>query len=328
MWKDQPKEEKPFFWIALENAAPRGKPPGHERFKGLTGRLKLEIEVLSEYLYVGSGNIELFQQGNTEQAYYTFARRNGQLVIPGTSIKGAVRSIVEAISNSCVRQKVETKDKKESVPRDFLPCDGAHELCPACRLFGTTGYRGRVHFSDAVSVGDVQTEKTEKVKIADLWPPRVANGRKFYQAKQFQSAANPGPERGYRFVEAVPKGSRFKATLFFENTTQEEMGLLLRAMGLDLSQSDASKVVYAFPIKLGGAKPRCLGAVRMKPIRLYVATDESNPFSTLFTGGEPSPLLEKIKEWLGNESSLDQHSWKRLREEAKQKPEHCPQEMY
>ncbi|MFN3929342.1 MAG: RAMP superfamily CRISPR-associated protein, partial [Thermoflexus sp.] len=110
---------------------------------GLSGRLELEIEVRSDYLYVGSGQIELFNNRGREQAYYAFARRDGQLIIPGTSIKGAVRSVVEAISNSCVKLIT----SRERLPPSHQPCD-EDALCPACRLFGVTGYRGRAHFAD------------------------------------------------------------------------------------------------------------------------------------------------------------------------------------
>uniref|UniRef100_UPI00262A82E4 RAMP superfamily CRISPR-associated protein n=1 Tax=uncultured Chloroflexus sp. TaxID=214040 RepID=UPI00262A82E4 len=234
-----PTGPKPFFWITLGKQAPRKEQPSaHDRFRDWSGRLKLEIEVVSEYLYVGSGNFELFHLNGGEQAYYAFARHNGQLVIPGTGIKGAVRSIVEAISNSCVHQVA----KGERAP-GHEACRDANTLCPACRLFGTTGYGGRVHFSDAVPIGQVETEK---IKIADLWPPRPprqAGGRKFYYAKSFQPL-DMKPEKSHRFIEVVSKGSKFAATLYFENLSTAEMGLLVRAIGLDFSRQDPSKVVY------------------------------------------------------------------------------------
>ncbi len=316
-----PGEAKPFFWISLQGEPQREKPPAHDRFTGWSGRLELEVEVVSEYLYVGSGNFELFNLNGREQAYYAFTRRNGQLVIPGTGIKGAVRSVVEALSNSCMRQAA----RGERVPGSHKACKDEDTLCPACRLFGTTVYRGRIHFSDAVPMGQVESTK---IKIADLWPPRQARGRKFYRAKSFQPL-DTRPQKSHRFIEVVSQGARFLTTLYFENTTPAEMGLLIRAMGLDWGQQDRTKVVYRFPLKLGGAKPRCLGAIYLRPRRLYLIPEGPGIFSVLLTGGTSSSVLEGIKTWLEDESLLDRQAWEKFREEAKlKKEEFCPREVY
>ncbi len=317
-----PSEPKPFFWIELdrEKRPEKSSPLTHERFSGWSGRLELEIEVLSDYLYAGSGEFELFTLKGSEQAYYAFARRNGQLIIPGTGIKGAVRSVVEAISNSCVRQTA----RGERVPRSHEACKDENSLCPACRLFGTTGYRGRAHFSDAVPVDQIETTK---IKIADLWPPRQDRGRKFYQTKPFQRL-DMHPEKSHRFIEVVPKGSRFRTTLYFENTTAAEMGLLMRAIGLDQSQRDPTKIAFAFPIKLGGAKPRCLGAVRIKPVGLYLITPSSNLLAALSAGGEQTPVSDTLRTWLIDTSLLDDGAWAKFHKEAKSRDELCPREVY
>ncbi len=314
------REPKPFFLIALSKEAPqKGAPPAHDRFYDWSGRLELEIEVVSEYLYAGSGNFELFNLESREQAYYAFARSNGQLVIPGTGIKGAVRSIAEAISNSCVRQiaKGEQASGHEG-------CRDKDVLCPACRLFGATGYGGRVHFSDAVPVEGVGSII---IKIADLWPPRQARGRKFYHTKLFQPL-DMQPQRSHRFIEVVPKGSKFTATIHFENVSTAEMGLLMCALGLGFSPQDPSKVVHVFPVKLGGAKPRCLGAAYLKPRQLYLIPSSPDIFSALIGGGRLAPVSDNLKTWLQDDSLLDWRAWERLLEEAKPKPEFCPREVY
>jgi len=327
----QQTEPKPFFWISLQDkpGPEKGRLILHDRFVGWSGRMELEIEVLSDYLYVGSGNFDLFPLQGREQARYTFARRNGQLVIPGTGIKGAVRSIVEAISNSCVLQS----GRRERAPRSHKSCGGVARgqerqtgLCPACRLFGTTGYRGRVHFSDAVPIGDVQTTT---IKIADLWPPKQFKGRKFYQTKAFQPQ-DMRPQKNYRFLEVVAKGTRFRITLFFENTTTAEMGLLVRALGLALHPEKEGSIVYAFPIKIGGAKPRCLGSVRLHPKRIQtLPASNEDLFQTLLAGGERQGTKAQLLAWLADTTLLDQQAWSEFREKAKpQVDAPCPKEVY
>ncbi|GAB4405920.1 MAG: RAMP superfamily CRISPR-associated protein [Anaerolineales bacterium] len=320
------REPKPIFWIRLSgDVAAKTKPAAHDRFTDLSGRLEIQMKVVSEYLYVGSGEFGLFGPQGGEQAYHTFARRNGQLIIPATSIKGAVRSIVEAISNSCVRLAA----RGERVPRSYEGCKDTEHLCPACRLFGTTGYRGRVHFSDAIPVDHV---KPAIIKIADLWPPRLAKGRKFYEAKAFQPQ-DTRPEKSHRFIEVVPKGSQFSCTLHFENVAVAEMGLVMRALGFALSSQDPDKIVRAFPVKIGGAKPRCLGAVQMTPRHLYLIPAGPQFLSALQAGGVASEDIQNaLKEWLAasEDGLLDAEAWDDFRKKARPRDdtELCPKEVY
>lgn len=324
----QEAEPKPFHWISLKTSTRREAPTFHNSFRQLSGRLELEIEVVSDYLYVGSGAILLDSQ---KGAYYAFARRDEQLIIPGAGIKGSVRSIVEAISNSCVRQSA--RREQRDLKAHHRACaevkhgqETSTRLCPACRLFGTTGYRGRIHFADAIPVEQVRPQIT---KIADLWPPRQFKGRKFYEVKTFRVLENQRPERNHRFLEAVPKGVRFATTLRFENTDAPEMGLMLRALGLDRRPEQPENVGYAFPIKIGGAKPRCLGAVRFHPQRIALVSNTAERlFRALAQGGETRLLQPTLLEWIQNETLLDQEAWRQFRQQAKQQQGPCPKDLY
>ncbi len=322
MARPQNLPPKPFFWISWQGKPEleQQAPVPHDRFAGLSGQLELEIEVRSRYLYVGSGQIELRSNQGQELACYTFARRDGQLIIPATSIKGAVRSIVEAISNSCVKLAA----RGERVPDSHRPCRNEDSLCPACRIFGTTRYRGRVHFTDAVPSGDV---RPDIIKIADLWPPRQAQGRKFYLSKRFQGL-DLKPARNHRFLEVVPQGSTFRTVLRFENATSAEMGLLIRALGLDRSPRDPSRIAYVFPIKLGGAKPRCLGSVRFTPKGLRLIPEGPRFLLSLPEGGVKVPMMEALLTWLEDDALLDQDAYERFRREAQTMEEFCPQGVY
>lgn len=311
---------KPFFYLPLRGRPNLQPPSGHDRFDGETGRLELVLEVVSDFLYVGSGQLDLRHVGGQEIACYAFARRDGQPVIPGTSVKGAVRSLVEAISTSCVRQTT----RRERVPRSFDPCRDAARLCPACRIFGTTGYRGRFHFSDATPEGQVQTEV---IKIADLWPPRRAEGRKFYKSGGFRRQ-NLQPAQNYRFIEAVSRGSRFSVALYFENALPQEMALVLHGLGLDRPPQEQRGDIERLPVKLGGAKPRCLGAVRFQPRRLSVLRRGPDLLAALLAGGQEVPPLEAVRRWLATDSLLDRDAWRTFRREAVSTSGTCPTELY
>ncbi|MFQ6120960.1 MAG: RAMP superfamily CRISPR-associated protein [Methanosarcinales archaeon] len=217
-------EPKPFRYVSIPKTAPtKAQYVKHDVQKDLTGRLELNLQVVSEYLFVGSGNYD-FQN---KLVYYSFFRNNGNLAIPSTSIKGAVRSVVEAISNSCASQLASKKktgpnrykpDEKNYIYKKHthFPCKDISELCIACRLFGSADYGGRAGFSDALPL---EKPSVEIVKIGELFAPTIVRNdkRKFYQNKTFKSIGNLKPEKNYRFVEAVKKGGKFKTVMSFYN---------------------------------------------------------------------------------------------------------------
>ncbi|MCS7158713.1 MAG: hypothetical protein N0A16_13450, partial [Blastocatellia bacterium] len=111
------------------------------------------------------------------------------------------------------------------------------------------------------------------------------------------------------------------------NTSNAEMGLLIRTLGLDRSTQD--KIEYVFPIKLGGAKPRCLGSVRFIPRGLWLIQAGPDLLTSLAGGGVKTTITESLLAWLKDMSLLDQEAWKRFRQEAKLiTEESCPQGVY
>jgi hypothetical protein len=183
-----------------------------------------------------------------------------------------------------------------------------------------------MHFADAVLLAQI---RPQIVKIADLWPPRQGKKRKFYEAKTFRELENQRPERNHRFLEAIPQKTRFTTTLFFENADVAEMGLMLRALGIDRHPAQLENIDYIFPVKIGGAKPRCLGAVRFYPQQVsLLPTATEGLFRALAQGGENCSLKPTILEWLQNETLLDQEAWRQFRQQAEQQQEPCPKDLY
>jgi len=328
-------EPKPFVLIDIPSTPPERKPATtHEKFAGLTGRLELTFTVVSEYLFVGSGayGFDPNAQGDRPDVWYTFYRRNGQLCVPGTSIKGAIRAIVEAISNSCVSQSREHERRLTELDKAHLPaeCKVPDSLCPACRLFGVTGFRGKVSFADALPIGPIQTKR---VKIAELWhhdPKRIRRldrARRFYEQKRFEEFRNLSPERGRWFVEAVPVNSAFKTTLFFENLSIEELGMLFHALGWAV---EGERVIIAFAPKVGGAKPRCFGSVQFNPIGLHLWGGNLGGLLTpqIATGKEVLPFLSRCLQECRGSRLLHSESWEALRHGFQLQSEPCPREVY
>jgi len=305
-------EPKPFAYVDIPGEGPeKGEYIAHDKFYGekhLTGKLELELEVISDYLFVGSGNYDLREKDKL--VYYSFFRTNGDLVIPGTSIKGAVRSVLEAISNSCVSQTRRGEGHFVTHKRCEFGLEKTN-LCPACKLFGTTGYAGRASFFDA----HPEKSDIEIVKIHELFPPRINEGkRKFYQNKKFNPVRNKRQEKNYRFVEAVKKGSKFKSALSFQNIEKRELALLLYAMGIGQD----------YMIKIGGAKPRCFGTVRFIPTAIKLWAD---PLARVEEKSDRE-LGDFISDVLGHRDLIIDDLLRQFREGISKPSETCPMGVY
>ncbi len=247
----EPPLPKPYEFVPFARRIERGAPAGHQRVSHLNGTLHGQIIARSP-LHVASGLLE--QTGNRRypmvKAHF---RTNGTPVIPATSLKGCMRSILEAISPS-----VPAVTRAPSLPRELEASHRPDHLDVAQRIFGALGYQGQVRFSDAV----LESGQMEIVETPALFRPRPGatgayedrgqlRGRKFYMHGK--------PAQGDLPLEACTEGSTFSFQIDFENLTPGELGLLLTALGLGEPR--------LWP-KLGGGKPVCLGTVEVINARL------------------------------------------------------------
>jgi CRISPR/Cas system CSM-associated protein Csm3 (group 7 of RAMP superfamily) len=271
--------EKPFVYMNLKKPD-KEKIIGHERINQRlqdekedheteTGKITFILKVTSEYFFVGDGQQKLFNpyehfslknsDKTHQEPYYTFCRSQNNPTIPGSSLKGAIRCYAEAISNSCVsiQSKIDKEIEKLNPPCTF---DEHKKLCPCCRIFGTTDYQGHVSFSDALLTDG---SKPEIIKVHELFEPqefeekkrknKLRNEipkRKFFPKGTFEKL-NDYPRESHRYIEAFPKNSKFFFDIFFVNIFKKDLSLIFHSMGIN----------QGFEIKVGGAKPRCLGNV-------------------------------------------------------------------
>ena len=187
-------------------------------------------------------------------------------ILQGTSIKGMIRSVYEALTDSCLTLAATSvsseKGKGKSYYYDPLgdygnaKCNSLAMLCPACRLFGTiegdeVHWQGRVTVSDAVmKKGEL---KEERLYLKELSSPKPYHhptygkkgmasgpiaGRKFYYHQgafpdytvSKQCASN---DRSIGIEEYAPVESAFSFQVQVDNLDQEELGKLLLAVELD-----------------------------------------------------------------------------------------------
>ncbi len=299
-------EPKPFGKVVITRPKSQRAITRHDRFVSntYTGRLTCRLTALTP-IHVGSGIYEL----EGEKPVRGVIAVDGKVVIPGTSLKGAIRSIAEAISDSCVRITRKEIEKRLAI-KDARACDeikSKHrqsdqkrareaKLCVCCSIFGALGYQGRVSFTDArLLKGSLAIHQ-----IKSPYPPRESariykdvrgqfNGRKFYH--HGEPVASPQGEP----YHVITKGSELEFTMSFESLTAQELCLVLVAMG----------VFDEMVIKVGGGKQVMLGSVKITPTQLELQTPEAS-FSDFSTGVEviKENVVKYLFEQVGNACSL------------------------
>lgn len=242
--QQQQAAPKPFAFVPLPRRINRREPIGHDQYHAnhISGQIHGTIEALSP-IHIGSGVIDI---GQDVELIKTAVRTGGNIVMPGSSLKGAIRSVVEAISESCV-SKVSYQVRR-AVPRDFSECRQKNRLCVACRMFGAMGFQGNIAIQDAPHIeGEIGTEYVPELYAPGRYQRRMRDipGRKFYMHGEVASGETP--------VEACRTGSKFRFVIQVDNLKKSEWGLLFTALGHHPNHS--------FKLKISGAKPVCFGSI-------------------------------------------------------------------
>lgn len=187
--------------------------------------------------------------GNMGHAASPFFRRGNQLVVPGSSLKGAFRSLFEAMTYSCLT--LDPRSKQGDIPAAYAGCTAENEggFCPACRVFGGLGYQGRVFFSEAVVLDNPQLYKeTINQRYSHKPPSFVAERRIYYHRAPISLTSAPKED-----IEVLPEGTQLRFEMDFTHLSCAELGLLLISLGQDRTN--------LMVVKLGGAKAAGFGAV-------------------------------------------------------------------
>ncbi len=271
-----PMSPKPFDFVPFTKNLRQERPKvGHERFvldtEVYSGAMHYRLLVLN-HLFISSGQYAFSEDvggsaGRVIRSCYR-AAVGAQAIpaVPGSSIKGALRSIVEAVTASCI--------SVSRVDRRLLPNPSAARLCrpeaicPACSLFGTMSRLARISLDDALLTNGETA--TMSYRLPPLYRPRAGqaprtyfDSRRLYKGRKFYFHGKRADHTAGASVEVIPEKSVLDGKLQFENLRASELGLLFFAMGLDGS----------FCPMLGGGKPVCLGSVQFKPVALELLDD-------------------------------------------------------
>jgi hypothetical protein len=278
---DQP--EKPYQLISFPQdpsgrllAPDRAKPSGLDQYKPdqLSGKILLRLNVKTPTM-VASGltalKSDLLDRPQGIPLIKPAIVREKILAIPGSSLKGTVRAIYEAITRSCLCKITKSfKDKQKNRIQVNLPSKNHKEcspnkediktrqaqVCPACQIFGAMNWQGIVRFTDALCeqagfevkfVPSLYQPNFEREGYYASFDQKQVGGRKFFY--HFERPVEQG-EHGIDAQRAAV-GYTFTTHLSFMNLKKDQLGALLIALGQDSRHKFALKVGAGKPIGMG-----------------------------------------------------------------------------
>ena len=288
----------------------------------------MEIDVYAETpLFIADPRNEPFD--NREPAR-SMQNEHGDYIIPGSSLKGMLRNVVEALGNGCLtlfdgeyeRHQVRYRDK---VAHGFQHCTKNTDLCITCRSFGMLKEReggvflGKVNIGDAVAYSD-KVYLYEPMYTAVLVDPKphhedfyldaeksYISGRKFYfhhsqQARPLSAnrLIDMGGRPANRYIEPLDYDTQFRFRLSFTNLEADEFGALVLAVALEDQMRH----------KIGYGKPLGLGSIYLQPMSLTLI-DYSSRYAN-WKSGQGKTTLEGEQMWEVLYRHIDEFSEKHL----------------
>jgi hypothetical protein len=255
---------KPYELISFPRERPTPQHPiGHHKYDShhLHGTLFLTLKVKTS-LHVSTGVVVMGSDINSRVPLIkTMVQGIDQkLSIQGSSLKGCIRSVYEAVTRSCI---CKTKAETNQIPHGYRECKislkkNMVSVCHACQVFGAMDWQGLIDFSDAkcedagFSTGfmpSLYRPRPEQRKAYFDQKGKVA-GRKFYY--HTVRAIDKGQNQGIA-VQQAAKEYTFTTKLQFRNLKPEELGTLLIVLGQDPK--------YPIALKVGGGKPIGMGTM-------------------------------------------------------------------
>lgn len=262
----------PYDFIPLGRPSPRQPPPGHHGLAAQGGTIRARLTTLGPFLVA--------QQAGSQNAIVPV--RQGK-IIPGSSLKGMLRSVAEMVGGGCIRLSGSLYPRGKygyapaEEPHGFAPCDDIKRLCVTCRMFGAL--IDRAAWKGLVEPGEGQwsgtgAPRTKSVDVIVGQPKpshdafyvknRKIRGRKAYYHhpdKIIVSASARHATYGARQtmkVLALEPGQTYDLRVRHEGLDPGAYALLLYAMFLEEGLSH----------KLGWGKPMGLGSVKIEPVAI------------------------------------------------------------
>jgi hypothetical protein len=242
----------PYNFVRVPRSARRGYTSiGLERFQGWTGVLACRLHVLTPVVVVG---------GRSSDGMSQLTNDAGEPVIPGTALRGMVRSVFETVTHSCGAGIDD-------------PCQQPDNCCHGCRIFGFVA--NEAHQMGAVCFSDAKGD-SNFVHAVNRYIPREGNpkpahkffyringesrGRKFYYHHEPRIEEWPEtPESGYRsrIRSWVGHDATLDFQVHFSGLDDPDLVRLLYAIALEPQLGH--KIGHGRPLGLGSCSIEMLG---------------------------------------------------------------------
>lgn len=216
-----------------------------------SGKIYLRIEVLTP-VHVSQDYYEMNESGVLYKEFYKIADK---YAISGTSLKGCIRTISEAVSNSCMAG-VNFKNVRSSMRSSkALNCGRQDKPCIICSIYGTMGRRSKIKISDFHLVEG----NSDIIGIPQLRKPNIGSREYFNQNgiyigyKIYSHGIESILEKGNVLCNFFLKGAIFEGDVIFEELVQDEINLLCYSLGL----------AGDFNHKIGYGKPAYFGSIKI-----------------------------------------------------------------
>ena len=137
-------DNKPYYFVPLIAKADRRDAMSKQMLltpNYRAGKLNISIECMTP-LHIGSGQV--IYEKSTESFCHALFRENDKITLPGSSFKGMLRSVFEAVTLSCVLLSPRALPSKVGL---LSACNTNSGVCPACSVFGSLSNKGKLIFS-------------------------------------------------------------------------------------------------------------------------------------------------------------------------------------
>jgi len=332
----------PYNFVPLAERLVREAPGSHERFEAgrHSGTLVCQLETLAPLSIKTHFEALKAARPASEEPW-----------IPGSSLKGMVRNVLEMLGLGCGRYFEARGSRVSPDLGQVRPCPEGY-ACRVCRLFGYTGEKGRagqgeekaygwagkLRFRDAhlgspmpsgawkePGAGTGQLMSHGPRHIAFYYPERLTdpNSSKPAGWKVYLHSKTPVWPGGRTVCRAwAREGCKFRVAVEYENLTDEEVAVL--RFGLTLSHQCAEhNVDVKLCHKLGYGKPLGMGScrvtleeVRPESLERYFGESRAAPGNEVWCKVEEhlkGPSFEAMKEFLSWEGRPEKLEYPGLR---------------
>ena len=286
---------KPYDFVSFPQERPNlQRPFGHHKYdqNRLHGTIYLTLKVQTS-LHISTGAVVLGSDiGSKISLLKTMIQGvDAKLSIQGSSLKGCIRSVYEAITNSTLGAI--TSKYKEKIPTERLPCKNKEKLCPASRVFGALDWQGLLDFNDAncerigFSTGFMPSLYAPRPNCDAYYQRGKLAGRKFYY--NMSKAIEKGQRDGIS-VQQAGKEYTFKTQVTFKNLLPEELGTLLIILGQDKK--------YPMALKVGGGKPIGMGTMTVNVDKINQPQNLKQRYSSYQASEDDDLTGDKLQQFI------------------------------